>query len=235
MNVTLNLSADKSIQQTLDAPCKGVMAKALGKYRLEEKFGGTVVFDSYQEAPTKPKTRLDDDTPVIRGSILNFTVSMDVILRRQALHDKMISMLSEPMLQDLVSRWTARLLTRRVTMPTDPTTKFESAVASDPNLHARLSAALAYINTTITPEEVAIALDSTYRQRCGEISLETICVTLTTTESGSICTHSDNTHVNTTDVLCRQMEQMRDSGVLELLSAKFPTECLIVQYYSRRD
>ena len=90
MDVTLHLSAGKSLQQRLDAPCKGDVAKALGKYKLEEKFGVTVRFEGYQAGPGKATQTLDDDALVTRGAILNFTVGMELVLRQQANHNKIL-------------------------------------------------------------------------------------------------------------------------------------------------
>lgn len=42
---------------------------------------------------------------------------------------------------------------------------------------------------------------------------------------------ADNAHVNTTSVLHQEMEELRESGALELLCEKFPVECLIVQHH----
>jgi hypothetical protein len=241
MDVTLNLSAGKSLQQRLDAPCKGDVAKALGKYKLEEKFGVTVRFESYQAGPGKAAQKLDDDAPVTRGAILNFTVDME--LRQQVKHNKILAWLAAPKLIDTICLFNARLLDpTKVTSTVSPKTKLADKVATDGALHQALTAALSAVSAELSAEQVAAALDETYQKRngggCSVRSYSSLH------KSQSVCSRSidlfteagalfsaEETHINTNAVLQQKMEEMRESGALELLSSKYPVQCLIAQNY----
>ena len=165
MDVTLDLSACKSLQQRLDAPCKGDVAKALGKYKLEEKFGVTVRFESYQAGPGKATQTLDDDAPVTGGAILNFTVGMELVLRQQANHNKILVWLATPMLINTIYLFNARLLDpTKVTSIVSPKTKLADKVAADGALHQSLTAALSAVSAELSAEQVAAALDESYQK-----------------------------------------------------------------------
>lgn len=203
MNVMSNLATGMSLQHSVDAPCKGVVAKALGKYKLEDAYGATVTFESYQAGPGQPKQPLGDDDAVAPGAILNFTGDVELMLRKQSNHDKIIAWLSEPLLIEIICLFNASLLALSNTM----------SVTADAGLHQALTAALSALSAEFTAEEVAGALNMVYTRREG------------------MGYSAEPKHANTVAELQRKMEKMRQSGALELLSNEHPVECLIVQNY----
>eukprot|EP00798_Chlamydomonas_sp_ICE-L_P017706 gene17706-24064_t len=232
MNVTLNLSAGKSLQQKLDAPCKGVVAKALGKYKLEETFGGTVRFESYQAGPGERKQPLADDDPVNRGAILNFTIEMELVLQQQVKHNKMLSILMAPKLTDVVCLFGSRLLNpSKVVSAVSSGNKMATCLASNPALHQAIAAGLSSLSAEETPEEVAAALDAAYFRRNRKFIEPESEVFMQQLISCAHCTCTEAAHININSELEQQMEELRESGALDLLRSKYPVECLIVQNY----
>lgn len=68
-----------------------------------------VKFKSYQEAPNKPEQDLPNDAKVSRGSILNFTVAIELVLEKLAHHDKLHAITVAPHLLDVIARFRSRL------------------------------------------------------------------------------------------------------------------------------
>lgn len=119
------MPSGKTLTHKVEVACQGAEAKALGKHRLEKELGLNVTFQSYQEAPGKQKLWLEDDDPVISGSVLNFTVEMMAVLHQQYTHTKILAMLSRPLLQDggAAREWCTGAAVREIScrMPDCPT------------------------------------------------------------------------------------------------------------------
>lgn len=216
MEIVLNLTSQKTVKIRVDAPCSGLVAKAVGKMKLEEMHEVMVVFDTYQEGVDKPKQQLADDAEVVRGSILHFNVGMDQVLRTQAQHQKLLAYLMAPKLVDVVGRFSARLVSGQVITEGDvsdnPKSGVQNKVVAEPDLKHRLEAALDVVSSDYSVEEFAKALDDTYNERC----------------SKRIHSCAEN---NTKKVLKEEMEELCDSGAVELLVGKYPVACTIVSNY----
>jgi hypothetical protein len=166
MNINLRLDRNKLIEQRVDAPCKGLLAKAIGSYRLEELGGTPVEFVSYQEGPGLPEKPLADDDTVSREAILNFSVQMDTFLQQHHKHTKQIKglhlLLVKPQLQILISKYVSRFFNPPVTETTG-STAMKALVLATPDLSASIGAALASVGSGLSSPEFAEQLDLNYK------------------------------------------------------------------------
>ena len=165
MNVQLRLMHDKSVQHRISAPCTGEMAKALGKCKLEEQLPGLLVkFVSYQEAEGKPEQSLADDQPVSHGSILNFSVSLDTVLKQQRQHNMLLKGLYRGQVLTVISKYSARFLKPPVSEVGDKA-GVARFLTSDPQKAAATAAALVAVGATMTAVDFAQGLDATCTDR----------------------------------------------------------------------
>jgi len=206
MDVQLRLTHDKVMQHRISAPCMGVVAKALGKYKLEEQLPGLLVkFVSYQEAEGKPAQSLADDQPVLRGSILNFSVNLDTLLKQQRQHNMLLKGLYRGHVLTVISKYSARFLKPQVSEVGDKA-GVARFLASDPQKAAATAAALVAVGATMTAVDFAQGLDAT-------------------------CTDRNKLqHVNTNQQLELDMKRMRDDGVVQLMQEDMPMECMIIEH-----
>lgn len=162
------MPSGKTLTHKVEVACRGADAKALGKHRLETELGLNVTFQSYQVAPGKQKLWLEDDDPVVSGSVLNFAVEMQAVLHQQSQHTRILAMLSRPLLQDVVSRWTACLISSKATGVAALITNVQDKVAGSA-LHQSLASALTSINAEMTVAQLTAQLVETYQDQCSEL------------------------------------------------------------------
>ena len=139
-----------------DAPCTGLQAKALCKYRLEQELQGfTVAFKSYQSAPGKPEEPLSDDAHVMTGAVLIFSSEVKLeptVLEVLAKHRKMLKYLLEEEVLTVCSKYGAKLFGAA----SPPST----SRASNGQLRGSLVAVLAAVSAPMEVDDFAKGMDS---------------------------------------------------------------------------
>jgi hypothetical protein len=233
MDVSLRLVQDRSVRHRVDAPCKGLAAKALGKYKLEEQTGLSVKFLSYQAAPGQPEKQLADDDPVQRGAILNFSVNMDTMLQQQRQHSQLLKGLYRERLQTVLAKYSARFCAAPVAQE-DLRNRGGVAAqfASAPQKSESAAAALACVGSQMTAAEFAQQLDTIYVARNGEFAcmLQCSCYNASLAHlHAHMC--AETQHVNTDAQLESELRLLRTDGVVQLCSETMPFECMIVDHY----
>ncbi|GAX84879.1 hypothetical protein CEUSTIGMA_g12300.t1 [Chlamydomonas eustigma] len=207
MNVNLRLIQDRMTQHKVDAPCTGLAAKALGKYKLEEETGLFVKFFSYQESSKHPEVQLADDDLIQRGAILNFSVKLDSLLQDHKHHRNLIQGLYDSKLRSLISKYSARLIKPAIT-PSDIQNKGTlQSLYRNKQQALDVEAALVAAGSLMTAEVFGADLDSAYADRNRE------------------------QHVNTNAQLQVEFERMRKAGVVALMQEEMPLECLILDHF----
>lgn len=244
MNVNLRLAHDKLLLHRVSAPCTGEMAKALGKFKLEEMLPGVLVkFVSYQEAEGKPEKALPDDEPVLRGSILNFSANMDTVLQQQRLHHTLLKGLYRDKVLTVMAKYSARFLKP----PNDGSEKKQGVTnlfRSDPEKAAAAEAALVAVGSALSGSDFAAELDDMYYDRGSEWPPCTVrdaysapliiappqCLARTFT--CCTCTAcAEIQHINTGVQLEMEMKQLCKDGCIDLLEDDMPVACTVIKHH----
>lgn len=228
MNVNLRLAHDKLLLHRVSAPCTGEMAKALGKFKLEEMLPGVL---GYQEAEGKPEKALPDDEPVLRGSILNFSANMDTVLQQQRLHHTLLKGLYREKVLTVMAKYSARFLKP----PNDGSEKKQGVTSlfrSDPQKAAAADAAFVAVGSALSCSDFAAELDNMYYDRGSEWPPCTGPQCLARTFTCCTCTAcAEIQHINTGVQLEMEMKQLCKDGCIDLLEDDMPVACTVIKHH----
>lgn len=202
-------------------------------------------FVSYQEAQGKPEQPLPDDQPVLRDSILNFSVNLGTLLQQQQQHTSLLKGLYRDRVSTVISKYSARFLEREVA-DVDPKAGLERYFDADKEKASAAAAALVAVGLPMSSQEFASRLDATFTDRnsewlsatypvLGQSVGQTNCdVELMHAMKWLLeraCSFAGTQHVNTIQQLEKEMKQLLNDGAVHLLKNDMQLECTIIEHH----